>query len=133
VHTPPLLPQLAYVVPATQVPVIIPCARLQQPPLQGVLASQVAPQVFVIRLHALPATQSAEELHPQVTMLLTVTQAPPFMLPTHEVPPAAVAHWSKRLPAEQVPAFMPCGMLQQPPLQALLASQPVPHAPALHA
>src|SRR4051812_35134885 len=91
-HTPPLLPQLACAVPATQVPTFMPIGMLQQPPLHAVLASHAVLQVLVTALHAWPAGQSIAELQPQVTMLLSTTQAPPFMLPTQVVQTAAVAH-----------------------------------------
>jgi hypothetical protein len=120
-HTPPFDPHIAASVPGWQVPF---CAAEQQPPRQGRVASHALVHLCVPGSHASPAGHSVTLLHPHA---VPPTQAAPAGSPAHEAHSAPVAHESGMLPATQLPAA------QQPPLHGEVASQLVPHTPALHA
>jgi hypothetical protein len=126
-QTAPTLPQAARAVPATHVPAL---AAEQHPSLQGVNASQLLVQTWVVVLHAFPLAQSADVLHPQKTLEAGFTQAVPFGLAAH-VPHTALpnAHCVEALPTSHLDVTLS----QQPPLQGLLSVQSAPHVPFLQA
>ena len=77
-QTPPVAPQAAMSTPFAQLPFM---AAVQQPPLQGELASHFTEQVRVAASQALLSGQSFCVAQPQKVMLLAVTQAAPLALP----------------------------------------------------
>ena len=112
-HTTPLAPQAVWAVPITQV--FAPTE--QQPPLQGVFASQAVPHRCVVVLQALPAGQSAAVLQPHFCEF--TRQAWPFALTeqsTHVVPGAP--HALTLLPGRQF-----CVFEQHPPLHGEFTEQ----------
>lgn len=105
------------IVPATQVP------EAQQPPLHGLLTSQVVEHRCVTGLHAAPAGQSFAALQPQCEPLTDP-------LPGMHAEPMELAVQSRQVPAEpQELAVFPGSHV--PPAPQQLPVQPVPPLPQL--
>jgi hypothetical protein len=107
-QAPPLLPQAPWMVPPAQVPL------LQQPPLHGSTEVQAVPQVWLARLQAWLAGQSAGPLQPQPPL----TQAVPALAPLQSR--------QARPLAPQVPCAVPSLQApdwQQPPLHGCVPLQ----------
>jgi hypothetical protein len=105
-QTPPGGPQAVLDVPAAQVPVALPTAIAQHPPLHGWAALHVVEQTWAVVSHAFPLGQSVLELHPQASVGRHTWPVVLAVQSTHAVPLAP--HAVSDVPLAQLP------LLQQP-------------------
>src|SRR5207253_2709830 len=117
-HAPPDEPQALLAVPCTQVPLVMPLAIAQQPPLHGLAAEQLAVHWWVLVLQV-PCGQSGVLLQPQ--------RPPPPAWPPQsmQVPPPALGPHRLSLIGSQRPPLQ-----QKPPPQGSDALHTLMHAPA---
>jgi hypothetical protein len=120
VQIPPVEPQAAVSVPATQ---LVP---LQQPPWQGELPLQVVVHALVTGSQALPVGQSLAVLQPQCP----VTHLGPAALPVQSTHCDPLPQALSAVPALQVP---PLGAEQQPLVQACVEPQLFTQVPEVQA
>jgi hypothetical protein len=124
----PELPHAPLLVPAMQVPLVMPLGIAQQPPLQGFAAEQAVVHRWETVLQVAAPLQSLVPLQPQWPPPLTAMHSLPSddAVQAAQTPPVEPQAFIA-VPAAQVPLVCPLGMLQQPPLQGRVAVQVVVH------